>query len=190
MRISARKQKRKLSDDDIAPPPPYNQVVSTPEARLRALDLAGGHSTLEARRRRKEHEIVDMDAEKQQQQDDCCCWPWFLQNRPILRLFLVICFNGLVSMMCAAIFIELEKPSQDERFEVRAVLESEVKTLKRNLTMALKDPNLDPAVALKGLKVYRDKLEELSAAPEEIKWDMLAASAFVTSVSSTTGIQR
>ena len=40
--------------------------------------------------------------------DDCCgrdCWPWFLQDRPVLRLFLIMFVNGLVSMLCAAIFI-------------------------------------------------------------------------------------
>ena len=37
--------------------------------------------------------------------------------RPILRLFLVIMVNGLVSMGVAAIFIELEGPAQQERYE-------------------------------------------------------------------------
>ena len=47
---------------------------------------------------------------------DCCTfWPWFLADRPILRLFLVMGLNGLVSMGVAAIFIELESPAQKER---------------------------------------------------------------------------
>ena len=49
---------------------------------------------------------------------DCCTfWPWFLQDKPILRLFLVMGFNGVVSMAVAAIFIELEWPAQQERLE-------------------------------------------------------------------------
>ena len=47
---------------------------------------------------------------------DCCTfWPWFLADRPILRLFLVMGFNWMVSMAVAAIFIELEWPAQQER---------------------------------------------------------------------------
>ena len=42
--------------------------------------------------------------------------PWFLADRPILRLFLVMGFNGMVSMAVAAIFIELEWPAQQERW--------------------------------------------------------------------------
>ena len=47
---------------------------------------------------------------------DCCTfWPWWLADKPILRLFLVIAFNGCVSVAIAAIFIELERPAQQER---------------------------------------------------------------------------
>ena len=89
---------------------------------------------------------------------DCGCWPWFLKNRPVLRLFLVIAFNGLVrktpqkpyhnilrtppffpsfrqvSMMCGAIFIELERPAQVARMERRERLTREVEVIRRNLT--------------------------------------------------------
>ena len=39
--------------------------------------------------------------------------PKLLEKRPIIRLFLVILVNGLVSMMSAAIFISIEGPSQE-----------------------------------------------------------------------------
>ena len=42
--------------------------------------------------------------------------PKLFENRPIIRLFLVILVNGLVSMMCAAIFISIEGPSQEVIF--------------------------------------------------------------------------
>ena len=67
-----------------------------------------------------EIEEEDMDDEKNLNiinGADCCTfWPWFLADRPILRLFLVIGFNGMVSMAVAAIFIELEWPAQQERW--------------------------------------------------------------------------
>ena len=53
------------------------------------------------------------------------------------RLFLVITFNGLVSMMCAAVFIELERPEQLLRFENKNDLKKEVEAVKRNLTYML-----------------------------------------------------
>ena len=42
--------------------------------------------------------------------------PKLLEKRPIIRLFLVILVNGLVSMMSAAIFISIEGPSQEVIF--------------------------------------------------------------------------
>ena len=66
-----------------------------------------------------EIEEEDMDDEKNLNiinGADCCTfWPWFLADRPILRLFLVMGFNWMVSMAVAAIFIELEWPAQQER---------------------------------------------------------------------------
>ena len=53
------------------------------------------------------------------------------------RLFLVITFNGLVSMMCAAVFIELERPEQLQRFEAKDNLRKDVEAVKRNLTYML-----------------------------------------------------
>lgn len=52
----------------------------------------------------------------------------------LFRLFLVITFNGLVSMMCAAIFIELERPEQIQRQEAKEELRREVDSVRRNLT--------------------------------------------------------
>ncbi len=128
------------------------------------------------------------DSQQQQQPGDCVHWPRFLQNRPVLRLFLVITFNGLVSMMCAAIFIQLEGPAQEERFAVRARLQEEVSILKRNLSYMLgSSVRFNRTSAMAVLRDYSHKLSSLESTRKEIQWDMLSASAFVTSVSSTTG---
>ena len=55
-----------------------------------------------------EAEEVDLTGDSEADLDDCCgdhCWPWFLQDRPVLRLFLIMFVNGLVSMLVAAVFI-------------------------------------------------------------------------------------
>ena len=52
------------------------------------------------------------EAENGQQRKMSFDCPRLLENRPIVRLFLVILANGMVSMMCAAVFIELEGPAQ------------------------------------------------------------------------------
>ena len=49
------------------------------------------------------------DSQQRKMSFEC---PRLLENRPIVRLFLVILANGMVSMMCAAVFIELEGPAQ------------------------------------------------------------------------------
>jgi len=43
----------------------------------------------------------------------CCFWPLSLLNkRPIARLFLVMFFNGLLSVGCAAAIMQIERPAQ------------------------------------------------------------------------------
>ncbi|TRY80153.1 hypothetical protein TCAL_05802 [Tigriopus californicus] len=109
------------------------------------------------------------------------------KNRPILRLFLVICFNGIVSMICAAIFVELERPEQLSRFAAKDDLQMEVERLHRNLTYMLQGINFPRERAIETLVKYSDALNEFTDIEDEIPWDMLAGAAFVNSVSSTTG---
>ena len=41
-------------------------------------------------------------------------WPFnMLEDRPILRLFLVIFFNGILTNIFSTIFLNIEKPAQD-----------------------------------------------------------------------------
>ncbi|XP_059085511.1 potassium channel subfamily K member 13-like [Tigriopus californicus] len=168
--------KRKLSDDIGAPPPPYSQVA-TDRNRLRPKGV----------RESFHGDLQSLDHQSSQPLDECCCWPWFLRNRPILRLFLVICFNGIVSMICAAIFVELERPEQLSRFAAKDDLQMEVERLHRNLTYMLQGINFPRERAIETLVKYSDALNEFTDIEDEIPWDMLAGAAFVNSVSSTTG---
>ncbi len=110
----------------------------------------------------------------------------FLQSRPILRLFLIMFVNGLVSMMCAAIFIQLEGPSQKERMAATEALAKLVEECRRNISSLLTSGD-DEEGSADAMASYGSKLLELTNTEEEIEWEMLSASAFVTSVSSTTG---
>lgn len=168
--------KRKFSDDIDAPPPPYSQVASDRD-RPRPKGVRESFNG----------DLQSLDHQPSQPLDECCCWPWFLKNRPILRLFLVICFNGIVSMICAAIFVELERPEQLSRFAAKDALQMEVESLHRNLTYMLQGVNFPKERALDTLGKYSDALNKFTDIEDEIPWDMLAGAAFVNSVSSTTG---
>jgi len=69
---------------------------------------------------------------------------------------------------------------------VSTLILTQVVDLRRNLSRLLESDHAgNDVVAM--LDRYTQRMTELTHFPEEIKWDMLAASAFVTSVSSTTG---
>lgn len=121
----------------------------------------------------------------------------FFAKRPVLKLFSIIIINGFVSMAFAAIFIQvstysksdkifpfsiwiiqLEEPDQMKRQEEKQTLFLHLTQLEQNMTSRLDEAIFEQY--LKSLKTYH-------AVPEEIPWNMLSASAYVNSVSSTTG---
>ena len=102
----------------------------------------------------------------------------------MLLLFTIIIFNGLFSMGIAKIFIELEAPEQKIRLQTKANLQQKVQDLRTNLSIAVRERSEN---AKKLFVNYVETLEEYHALPDEIEWEMLSASAFVNSVSSTTG---
>ena len=57
-------------------------------------------------------------------------------------------------------------------------------SLETNLSRLLRQQSED---SLNKFEEYQIKLKQYQLIPEEIVWEMLSASAFVTSVSSTTG---
>ena len=87
-------------------------------------------------------------------------------------------------MGLAAIFIELEAPLQKIRLQNKIDLLQKVTDLRSNLSLAVKEKS---PKAKKLFCDYVDTLEEYHLIPKEIEWEMLSASAFVNSVSSTTG---
>lgn len=108
----------------------------------------------------------------------------FFAKRPILKLFLVIFINGLISMAFAAIFIELEAPSQLERMKYQQDSLELLHSLETNLSRLLRQKSED---SLDKFEEYQDRIKAYQTIPEEIQWEMLSASAFVTGVSTTTG---
>ena len=108
-----------------------------------------------------------------------------MNKRPVMKLFLVIIINGLVSMVFAAIFIELEAPAQMLRQKEKTDLQLRLQEVETNLTKLVR---LRSKESKSVMAHYVDLLEEFHSMPHEIPWEMLSASAFVNSVSTTTGI--
>lgn len=77
-----------------------------------------------------------------------------------------------------------------KRIKYKQDLEEEIARMKANLTQRIVRPpgiqdHRNPSSAL--FMEYAEKLKEYHTLPNEIKWDMLSASAFVNSVATTTG---
>ncbi|XP_071749409.1 uncharacterized protein [Lepeophtheirus salmonis] len=108
------------------------------------------------------------------------CIPYYFKKKPLATLFVVVLINWLISMVSAAIFIELEGPAQTARLRSTQELETEVISLRNNFSQDFK---------LDSFMIYSSKLKTLSIQKnnKEIIWDMLSSCAFITSVSSTTG---
>uniref|UniRef100_A0A0K2UQ99 Potassium channel domain-containing protein n=2 Tax=Lepeophtheirus salmonis TaxID=72036 RepID=A0A0K2UQ99_LEPSM len=123
----------------------------------------------------------------------CSC----LAGRPILRLFLIIMFNGVVSMMCSAIIVRIEKPAQEQRFKEKDLLLKNVREYETNITRILRRTtpftigegfSLDQEEEIfKMLKEYEGIVEELYTYSDEIPWGILSAQSFITSIQTTTG---
>ena len=79
--------------------------------------------------------------------------------------------------------------SQDVRMEKRARLLSDIDEMETNIRTALEDPASDPEVTIDLLNDFSDAVAEMKNHPDELKWDMLNAQAFITSVQTSTGQQ-
>ena len=169
--------------EDHAPPPPYEEIVS--DSRRPSSDLA--KSVTISLPSAKSNRVAPMRYPNLPRKDPCLMFKQmkhFLDKRPVLKLFLVIVINGLVSMVFAAIFIELEAPAQLMRQKQKLDLQVQLKEVESNLTKLIRNRSRD---SKKVMAEYVGLLEEFHALPEEIPWEMLSASAFVNSVSTSTG---
>ena len=55
----------------------------------------------------------ELDDEEENEKVTSCCWPFsLLSDRPVLRLFVVMFLNGLISLAAAALIMEIEYPEQ------------------------------------------------------------------------------
>ncbi|TRY80154.1 hypothetical protein TCAL_17392 [Tigriopus californicus] len=133
---------------------------------------------------------------KREQDDDededyCCFWPFtLLNNKPVLRLIAVMTFNGILSMICAALIMEIELPAQVNRLAVRKESQEQVKILFKNITDMINNvgtPDYNSFQAVELLEKFSKAAPKVRHTPDEIRWDMLSAQAFITSVQTTTG---
>ena len=167
---------------EMEDPPPYEDIVS--DSRRPSSDLAKSMTiSLPSAKSNR----VAPQGRKVPPKDPCLMFKQmkhFLDKRPVLKLFLVIVVNGLVSMVFAAIFIELEAPAQLMRQKEKLDLHTQLKEVESNLTKLIRIRSKD---SKKVMAEYVSLLEEFHALPDEIPWEMLSASAFVNSVSTSTG---
>lgn len=131
------------------------------------------------------------DDEDNEDEDYCCFWPFtLLNNKPFLRLIAVMTFNGILSMVCAALIKEIELPAQVERLAARAESQEQVKVLFKNITDMINNvgtPEYNSFQAVELLEKFSKAAPKVRHTPDEIRWDMLSAQAFITSVQTTTG---
>ena len=79
---------------------------------------------------------------------------------------------------------QLEAPSQLERMKYQQDSRELLHSLETNLSRLLRQKSED---SLDKFEEYQDRIKAYQTIPEEIQWEMLSASAFVTGVSTTTG---
>ena len=70
------------------------------------------------------------------------------------------------------------------RFNIKAALADEVELYHRNLSLLLKS-GANPIAAGSVLDTYNDKLRQLADIEDEVVWNMISASEFVSSVMTT-----
>ena len=178
-------QNRIIRGMEQQPPPPYEEIVS--DSRRPSSDLARS-MTISLPSAKSSNKVAPVRNPHLPKKDPCLMFKQmkqFLDKRPVLKLFLVIVVNGLVSMVFAAIFIELEAPAQLMRQKDKLDLNTQLKEVESNLTKLIRIRSKD---SKKVMAEYVLLLEEFHALPDEIPWEMLSASAFVNSVSTSTGI--
>ncbi len=121
--------------------------------------------------------------------DDRSCSAFFscLKDRPLWRLFLIMTINGLISLAFSALIIRIEKPAQDTRLAKRAELLTRIERMEFAIREDLANPDYDPEETIELLKAYTEAVVKTKHYPDELRWDLLNAQAFITSVQTTTG---
>lgn len=129
--------------------------------------------------------------EEERDPDYCCIWPFtLLKNRPVLRIFIVMAVNGLLSMICASLLMLIEGPSQVERMDERKKLIDGIDSMRNEIKDMIKlmgSPDYDSDKALGLLSNFSNTVPKIRNHPKEFGWNMQNAQAFITSVQTTTG---
>ena len=102
----------------------------------------------------------------------------YIENRTCWYICTELCFK-IISLIS-----QLEAPSQLERMKYQEESRELLHSLETNLSRLLRQKSED---SLDKFEEYQDRIKAYQTIPEEIQWEMLSASAFVTGVSTTTG---
>jgi hypothetical protein len=85
------------------------------------------------------------------------------------------------------IILQIEEPAQVERELIKTEMWSKVTDMESELFKLVRSKSISKHEISALFKEYTQLITEYHLLPEEIPWEMLSATAFVNSVSSTTG---
>ena len=102
----------------------------------------------------------------------------------LLILCLIYLYRTKYALKLHIFVSQLEAPSQLERMKYQQDSLELLHSLETNLSRLLRQKSED---SLDKFEEYQDRIKAYQTIPEEIQWEMLSASAFVTGVSTTTG---
>ena len=71
--------------------------------------------------------------------------------------------------------------------EIRNQLLAEIETMENNIRKEINDPESNPDDTIAMIKDFTEAVQKTKKHPDELKWDLLNAQAFITSVQTTTG---
>ena len=74
------------------------------------------------------------------------------------------------------------------RLQVREQLLAQIEGMENNIRKEIIDPDSNPDDVIAMIKDFTEAVEKTKEHPDELKWDLLNAQAFITSVQTTTGI--
>ena len=73
------------------------------------------------------------------------------------------------------------------RLQVRDQLLTQIEGMENNIRKEIADPDSNPDDVIAMIKDFTEAVEKTKKHPDELKWDLLNAQAFITSVQTTTG---
>ena len=76
------------------------------------------------------------------------------------------------------------------RLQIRNELLAEIEKMENDIRKEINNPVSNPDDVIAMIKNFTEAVEKTKKHPDELKWDLLNAQAFITSVQTTTGMMK